>query len=217
MEGTPNGDDDSSHTPTRANEGMNDSDQTLNTAGNEEVRERNQDNDVAILDITASMRMFLFPVDPADMANLPTNRDENSHLQSLQTSLTGKKLAHKPPIDALQFTSAIFPKAVIPYKDLMGNLDDNIKEVIEGNPKNYRAIVPFGTGSKFNREKGASTKKEYTDFLISLGFDGNSFDIAQATPKSNTSCSNDFDKPWIWILECNTREMWTFNRSSPLW
>ena len=45
MEGTPNGDDDSSHTPTRANEGMNDSDQTLNTAGNEEVRERNQDND----------------------------------------------------------------------------------------------------------------------------------------------------------------------------
>ena len=89
----------------------------------------------------------------------------------------------------------------------MGILDDNIKEVIEVKPKKYLAIIPFGTGNKFNRENGASTKKEYTNFLVSLGFNENSFDIAQAAPKSSTGHSNDFDKPWVWTLESDMREM----------
>ena len=142
--------------------------------------------------------------------NIPANRDKNPHLQSSQTSPTGKKPAHKPPVNALQFTNAIFPKVVIPYKDLMGNFDDNIKEVIEVKPEKYLAIIPFCARNKFTRENGASTKKEYTNFLVSLGFDKNSFETAQAAPKSSTGCSNDFDKPWVWILESNIREMRTF-------
>lgn len=153
---------------------------------------------------------FEFPDDPGDMTNLPTHRDENPHLQMSQSTAVGRVPTHKPPVDAMQFTLAQFPKVIIPYKDLVANMDDNIVKAIEEQRGHYLAIIPFGAGSKYNREHGANIKKNLTDFILSLGFRNDSFDVAQVIPKTKSGRSQDFDKPWIWILECESKRLWAF-------
>lgn len=153
---------------------------------------------------------FEFPDDAGDMTDLPTHRKENPHLQRSQSSTIVKKPTHRPPINAMQFTTAPFPRLIIPYKDLVATMDENIKQVIDDEKGNYLAIVPFGAGRKHDREHGANFKKNLTDFLLSLGFQTDAFDIAQVIPKTKTGRSNDFDKPWIWILDCLSKHLWGF-------
>lgn len=59
--------------------------------------------------------VFQFPENPANMTNLPTNQDENPHLHTSQSTMIGSKPTYKPPVNAMQFTCAVYPWTIISY------------------------------------------------------------------------------------------------------
>jgi hypothetical protein len=179
-------------------------------ASDETTPHQNAGEPTILIHQPSASAVFHFPDDPADMTDLPTDRDENPHLHVSQSTAVGSKPSYSPPVNAMQFTRASYPRTIIPYRDLTGNLDDNIKKAIDEEKGNYLAILPFGAGSRYNKEFGLNLKKNLTDFLLSLGFKIEAFDIAQVVPRTKAGRTSDFDKPWIWILECQSKRLRTY-------
>ncbi|KAF8895868.1 hypothetical protein CPB84DRAFT_1748277 [Gymnopilus junonius] len=83
-----------------------------------------------------------------DMTGLPTNIKENPHTQMSQKS----PFPNIAPSPKVPYMRAIFPRVVIPWEQLIYNLDDGQLAAITDNLDAFIAIVPFGAGDKYYRD-----------------------------------------------------------------
>ena len=89
----------------------------------------------------------------------------NLHLQSNQHG----EEPTTPQALSLPFTSAVFPRTVIPYHALIGNINNETTAAIESNPVAYLAIVPYGSSKKL-LEENPMLGKDIEHFIRSLGY-----------------------------------------------
>lgn len=131
---------------------------------------------------------------------------------SIQSTQRGDE-PHSPNV-SITFTKAVFPRIVLPYSKLIANLDKHIVDLIDANPDDYLAIVPFGAGNSYYTEHPRANNDILT-FIKSLGIGENpvNLSLAKASPRNKANSKRDFEKPWSMILSGASSEM----RSYLLW
>ncbi|KAJ7601952.1 hypothetical protein DFH06DRAFT_1311712 [Mycena polygramma] len=151
--------------------------------------------------ISMSTDSFKLP-DPHATEGLPTDVDKNPHLHTTQR---GPKPADIPEHTAIPWTQAIYPRAVIPYADLVANIDPLVRREIDANPEKYLAVVPYGAGKKFLAENPRICE-DILKFLRSLGYpyegldDGDDDPLELVIPKKAGPAGGTFAKPWTLLL-----------------
>ncbi|KAJ3511621.1 hypothetical protein NLJ89_g3991 [Agrocybe chaxingu] len=151
---------------------------------------------------------FRFPSARDEYFKAPTFAYENPHLDMTQR---GDKPGPKqlPVATATPFTSGLFPRAVIPFDDLLANLDMALQTQIKENPENFLAVVPFGAGNKFFKAN-PDVNKRVRDFVATLGYNNNGLSVHKAEPQDKPSDKRDFEKPWAMILRANDPDLCSY-------
>ena len=128
----------------------------------------------------------------------------NPHLETNQHGMEPTT----PQASSVPFTMAVFPRAVIPYHALIGNINDETIAAIEDKPKAFIAIVPYGGGKRL-LEENPLLAKDIENFVKSFGY-AKSENLKIAIPRARYPPSDDFGKPHTLLLMNPPNELATY-------
>ncbi|KAF8228995.1 hypothetical protein L208DRAFT_1288755 [Tricholoma matsutake] len=128
----------------------------------------------------------------------------NPHLQTNQH----REEPTTPQASSLPFTSTIFPRTVIPYHAITGNINSKTTTAIESNPDAFLAIIPYSGGKQLLEENPTITK-DIEHFIRSLGYQ-NSETTRVTAPRAKYPPTDDFGKPHTLLLTNAPRELITY-------
>ncbi|KAG6894619.1 hypothetical protein C0992_005383, partial [Termitomyces sp. T32_za158] len=145
---------------------------------------------------------FVFP-DP--FTEEPIGGDENPASQMTQ----GGDQPHIPAVNSTTFTQSPVPRAVIPYKRLIANLDQGLVDMVERAPEEHLAIIPFGAGSKLYKNQ-PMLSAHIALFLEALAIGANEIEVSKAVWRNKPSNKKDYETPWTLILAGASQELKDF-------
>lgn len=127
------------------------------------------------------------------------NTFNQSHNPHYGTTQAGSRLA-QPTAVPIPYTTKQFPKLVLSYATLFGNLHEATVKQLQDHPEQYITIIPFGAGLHLTKNNPEMTRDIVT-FLKSLSFpESNHVQVAcpmlRITPKIGVC----FAKPFPYLL-----------------